>query len=111
MMLKHRARFGVEQGERTGEHVVLELGILWLAERTPEGEVTPECTRRLGPLDDRQGRGQRDGGDAGCFEDVGEHTHGARAERSNGGEEHDVDAVGLQGRCRGRARILSLIHI
>ena len=35
MMLKHRARFGVEQGERTGEHVVLELGILWLAERTP----------------------------------------------------------------------------
>ena len=36
---------------------------------------------------------------------MGEHTHGARAERSNRGEENDVDAVGLQGRCRGRARI------
>ena len=36
---------------------------------------------------------QRDGREPRGFEHVGERTHGARADRSNGGEQHHVDAV------------------
>ena len=80
------------------------------AERTTEREVAPQPSGWCGVLDLLALRTERDGGQALGLEDVGERTHGTRAQRSNGCEQHDVDAVLAQqpcrrpGRCRGAPR-------
>jgi hypothetical protein len=91
---EHRAGGRLQQCERAGEHVVLELRVVGSAERAAERELTVQRARRRHLLGHLPHRRQHDGGDTGSFEHVGEHTHGARAQRSNGREDHHVDAVG-----------------
>ena len=47
----------------------------------------------LNGFGDGKGGGEGDRRDASLFDDVGERTHGARAERSNGGEKDDIDTI------------------
>ena len=75
---------------------MLELGIVRNAEGSTERKFAVEGTRRLHLLDHWPHGGESDRGQTGFFHHVGEHTHGARAEWSNGCEDHDVDAVALQ---------------
>jgi len=84
---------GVQQGERDVEHAVLELRIARLAERPPEREVTPQTAGRGRALDLLTDRSEGDGGYPLSLEDMGERTHGTRAQRSNRGEQHDVDTL------------------
>ncbi len=84
---------GVQQGERGVQHAVLELRIAWLAERSPKWEVTPQTAGRGRALDLLADRSEGDGGDPLSLENVGERTHGTRAQRSNRGKQNDVDAL------------------
>ena len=66
-----------------------------------EGELAVERPRRLHPLGLAEHRDEGHRGQPGGFEHVREHTHGARAQRSDGREQHDVDPVlAEQGRSR-----------
>ena len=94
--IEHRPRRCVEQRQGTPQHRVLELGIAGHTERTAEGELAIERARRVHPLDDGQYRRERDRGESSSFEHMGEHTHGARTQRSHRCEQHDVDTVVTQ---------------
>ena len=88
--------FPLEQGECSAQDVVLEVGIVGLAQRSTERELAVQDSRRAHSLADCANRGDRHGGQAGGLEDVGQRTHGTRAERSNRSEEYNVNAVGLE---------------
>ena len=86
----------MEERKRAPDHAGLKGGVAWFAEWAPEWELAveePGCLDVLGLAADQ---GDPNCSHAGCFEDSREHTDGARAKRSNGGEKHDIDAVVTQ---------------
>ena len=84
---------------------MLEFRIARLAERTPEREVAPQAAGRRRTFDLLTDRSKGDSGDSLSFEDVGERTHGTRAQWSDRGKEHDVDALITQELGAGRSGI------
>ena len=84
---------------------MLELGIARLAERSPEREVTPQTSGRSRTFDLLADRSEGDSGNPLSLEDMGERTHGTRAQRSNRSEEHDVDALIAQELGAGRSGV------
>ena len=84
---------------------MLEFGIARLAEWTPEREVAPQAAGRRRTFDLLTDRSKGDSGDSLGFEDVGERTHGTRAQWSDRGKEHDVDALITQELGAGRSGI------
>ena len=106
MLLQHRAGLTFQQRERAAQHVVLELGIVGLAQRPTEWELTVQDARGLHSFGHPADRRDRHGGQAGSLEDVGERTHGTRAEGSNRGQEDDVHTVGLEFCGAGRTGIV-----
>lgn len=99
--LKNRTG-SVEKLERMGQYPMLKLGVSRLAERSSEGEVTPEASGRSRVLDLVPLRAEGDGRQSGGFEDVRQRTHGTRTEGSNRGEQDYVDTLLLQPRTAGR---------
>ena len=92
--LDGRLGAALDHVECVREHAVLEVGVARLSERSSEREVAEEPAWRSGTFDLGADRTEGDGSDPGGFEDMGEHTHGARAQRSDRGEHHHIDAVG-----------------
>ena len=92
-MDQDRSRVRFEERECPTQNIVLERCVLWVAEWSTEREVSPERPRWLHAFGDGKGGGEGDRRDASLFDDVGERTHGARAERSNGGEKDDIDTI------------------
>ena len=82
-----------EECKRSTDDITLEGHVIRFAQRPAQRELTMQEARCLDVLgltaDDRN----PDGGDAGCFKDPCEHTNGARAKRSNRGQQDDVDTV------------------
>ena len=83
----------VEERECAPDHIGLEGGVAGLSEWAAERELAVEEPWRLDVVGLAADQGDPDGGHAGCFEDSREHTHGARAKRSDRSEENDVDSV------------------
>ena len=83
----------IKECEGAPDHVSLEWGVARLSKWAAERELTMEEPGRLYVLGLAANERDPDGCHSGCFEDSCEHTHGARAERSNRGEEYDVDPV------------------
>jgi len=84
---------GFEQRESLVDHVALERGIARATQRSAQGEFAVQRSRRCHFLGNIAHRGQHDSGQTSGFKDVGERTHGTRAQRSNRSEENDVDCV------------------
>lgn len=85
-----------------GEYAVLECSVIRLAEWSPQWEVAEETTRRRRVqhlLADRTHGNRRQ---TGSLKHVSKRTHGTRAERSDRGEQHDIDPLLAQERrtCR-----------
>ncbi len=75
------------------------------AERAAEREIAEQPARGSGALDLTPHRTECDRGESFGFEDVGERTHGTRAERSDRGEQHHVDALLAQPTPTGRSAV------
>ena len=85
-----------EQGECGGEHAVLEGGVAGAAEWSAEREIAVQHARWAGTFGLSAHQTDPDGRQAGGFEGMGERTHGARAQRSNRCQQHNIDTVGQQ---------------
>ena len=81
---------------------MLEVGLVRTPERAPEREIAEQSSWWCRSLDLAPNRAERDRDETRSFEHVGEHTHGARAERSNRREQHHVDTVAAQHAGAGR---------
>jgi len=82
--------------ERLGQYAMLELRVAWLAQWTTEWKVTEQSSRRGRAFDLRADGSQRHRGQSCGFEHMRKHTHGARTQRSNGGEQHHIHPIGEQ---------------
>jgi len=95
-VLQHRAFAFCQKRERFAQDVPLEFGVARLAERPAEREVAMQRARRLQLLRVRTHERQNDGRQAFGFKNMSERTHGARAERSDRGEQNDIHPGLLQ---------------
>jgi len=94
-LLEHRP-VGIEKAEGMVEHPMLKCGVSGSSKRPPEREVAEETAR--GRDADNLLTNQTDGerNEALGLKDVGERTHGTRAQRSYRGQQDDVYALFLQ---------------
>ena len=90
---QHRCIGAGQQGEGGVEHSVLQGGFAGPTEGSAEGKLAVQHPRRPAVLGLAPHQAEPDRGDPGSFEQMCERTHGARAQRSNGGEDHDVHLV------------------
>ena len=102
MIDEHRYVGAREKLESSLEHTPLEDRVAGLAQRATEGELAVQKTGSFGVLCLFSHQRDADGGDTSRFDRMCERTHGARAERSDGGEQHHVNFVveQLLGHCR-----------
>ena len=84
---------------------MLEFGVVGHAQRATQGELAIQHPGNIHPLSHCPHRGQHHGGDPGFFQYVGQRTHGARAQRSNRGQDGHVHPVGPQLGGRSRAGV------
>lgn len=96
MVDEHRARWRLEERKCSSKNIVLELCVTGLAERAAQRELAVQGARWRNLDGHLTNRRQHDRRDSCSFEHVGEHTHGARTQRSNRSQDHDVDTVGEQ---------------
>ena len=91
-----RAALALQEPQGGEDHPLLECRLAGRTERAPELERNPKRPRRLGVFGLRPDQADRDRRDALFLEIMPQRAHGARAERSNGGEDDGVDLVVLQ---------------
>jgi hypothetical protein len=103
--LHDRLGRSLNEVEGVGKDAMLKLGVIRFAEWTPQRKVAEQPTRRRGALDLATDRSKGNCGETSGFEDVGKHTHGARAEWSNRSQQNNVDAVVSEQRGTGRTGI------
>ena len=96
---------GIQQGQGLHQDVPLEVRVGRLTQRPSERELAVQRPRRVHPLDNVAHGGQHDRRQSGGLENVGERTHGTRAERSDRGEEDHVHPVGDQFGGAGRTAV------
>jgi len=96
---------GIQQAERVGQHLVLELSVTRTAEWPTEREIAPQAAWRRSVGDLVSHRAKRNCCQALCLEDVGERTHGTRAQRSNRCQQNNIDTLFLQPLPTGRTRV------
>ena len=92
----HRPALPVEQLQGRKDHPLLECRVVRRTKRPPKLERNPKRPRRFGVLGLRPDQADRDRRNALVLEIMSQRAHGARADRSNGGEQDGVDVIALQ---------------
>ena len=95
ILYDHGPSLAFEQAQRRQDHAFLERRVARRTERSPQLERDPQGARRLGVFGLRPNEADRHCRDALFLEIMPQRAHGARAERSNGGEQDGVDPVAL----------------
>ena len=83
----------LKKAERCRQHAMLERRVPRTTQRTSEREVAVQHPRRARSLGLAADETDPDRRQTGRFEHVGERTHGARAQRSNRGQQDDIDTI------------------
>src|SRR5579864_5547707 len=91
-----RLLLGFEQPQRRQDHSSLECRVARRADRPAQFERHPQGARRTRVLRLRPDQRDRDAGDTLFLEIMPQRAHGARAERSNRGQQNRVDVIRLE---------------
>ena len=86
----------VEQGKSGGQHSMLILRIQRTTQGAAQGKIAIQCPWRFAAFSLPAHSHESNGGETFGFKHIGEHTYGARAQRSHRGEQDDIDAIFAQ---------------